>query len=192
MTSFLRFAIFGLIGPVSLLATVVHGQTQTQTTDSAVVVQPEKNAPTDSDNRWIFQISPFTQHYSPSPEHKPVRLIGIERLNGNSKFWGGDQSLWGASYFSNSFGQPSGYVYYGGQYNDLFAQERLYFKWTAGVIYGYKPPYENKVPFNRNGWSPGLIAGFGYKITPQWSIQVNALGAAAAMLSFTYELPTNK
>jgi hypothetical protein len=141
-----------------------------------------------SEDRWVLQASPFTQHYQPSPEHKHVYLLGIERYKANSKFWGGDHSLWGVNYFSNSFGQPSGYLYYGGVYNNLFGSSNWYFKWTGGIIYGYKPPYQNKVPFNRNGWSPGLIAGVGYRITPQLSAQVNALGNSAVMLSFGYEL----
>jgi hypothetical protein len=190
MSNFLRFAILGFFSSLVLHSELVHSQVETIATPTSA--ETEKPISTESDHRWLLQISPYTLHYNPSSEHKPVRLIGVERLNGNSKFWGGDRSLWGASYFSNSFGQSSGYVYYGGIYNELLGQERLFFKWTAGVIYGYKPPYENKVPFNRNGWSPGLIAGFGYKITPRWSVQINALGVAAAMLAFTYELPLEK
>jgi hypothetical protein len=138
---------------------------------------------------WQIQVSPYTKHYHPSPEHRHVYLVGVERINADSKFWGGDQSLWGFSYFSNSFGQPSAYAYGGGIYKNLFGSPQWYFKWTAGILYGYKPPYQDKVPFNRNGWSPGLIAGLGYKITPQIGVQLNALGTAAAMIAFTYDLP---
>ncbi len=137
---------------------------------------------------WQLQLSPYTKHYKPSPEHKPVYLIGIERLSNTEKFWGGDQSLLGLNYFSNSFGQPSAYAYGGGVYQNLFNSPNLYFKWTAGILYGYKPPYQDKVPFNKNGWSPGLVAGLGYKITPQMGVQLNALGFAAVMLSFNYTL----
>lgn len=148
-----------------------------------------------SQDTWLLQVSPYTKHYHPSPDHKPVYLIGVERYNANSTPFGGifgtsyagDHSLWGLAYFSNSFGQPSGYAYYGGVYDKLFGAEKWYFKWTAGVLYGYRPPYENKVPYNHNGWSPGIVFGPGYKITPQLSAQLNALGNAGAMLSFTYQ-----
>jgi hypothetical protein len=138
-------------------------------------------------DQWLIQISPYTKHYHPSVDHKNVYLIGAELYNGNSQFWGGDHSLWGLAYFSNSFGQPSAYGYYGGVFNNLFGNEKLYFKWTAGVLYGYKPPFENKVPYNRDGWSSGIVFSPGYKFTPQFSAQINALGNAGAMISFTYQ-----
>jgi hypothetical protein len=142
-------------------------------------------------DQWLLQVSPYTYHYHYSPDHRPVHLIGVERYNANSTPLGtpyaGDYSLWGLSYFTNSFGQPSGYAYYGGVYDKLFGAEKWYFKWTAGVLYGYKPPYENKVPYNHNGWSPGVVFGPGYKFTPQLSAQLNALGNAGAMISFTYQ-----
>jgi hypothetical protein len=152
---------------------------------STTAVSAQQNKATE--NNWLLQVSPYTKHYHPSPDHKNVYLIGLERYNANSTFWGADHSLWGLSYFSNSFGQPSAYGYYGGVYNSLFGNEKIYFKWTAGVLYGYKPPYENKVPYNHNGWSPGIVFGPGYKFTPQFAAQFNALGNAGAMISFTYQ-----
>jgi hypothetical protein len=142
-----------------------------------------------TDAQWILSASPgLTYHYSSNPEHRTVALIGLERYSGNQRFWGGDRSLWGAAYFSNSFGQPSGYAYYGGVTDSVLGNTNFFFKWTAGVIYGYRPPYQDKVPLNRNGWSPGLVPGLGYKFTPDASVQLNVLGAAALMLTLNYRL----
>lgn len=174
---YLRAFVLALL---ALPCLALHAQTPPPTATSA------------SENSWLVQVSPYTHHYHSSPDHKPVYLIGVERYNArynaNSAFLGADNSLWGLSYFSNSFGQPSGYAYYGGVYNRLLALDKLYFKWTAGVLYGYRPPYENKVPYNHNGWSPGIVFGLGYKLTPQFSAQLNALGNAGAMITFTYQL----
>jgi len=38
------------------------------------------------------------------------------------------------------------------------------FKLIAGVIHGYKEPWDDKIPFNSSsGWAPGLVPSFGYK-----------------------------
>ena len=118
--------------------------------------------------------SPYTNHFTRSDEHKYVWLIGVERERA-------DGALSGISYFSNSFGQPSAYIFPWGQtYRDIGNVSGLYAKWTAGLIYGYKDPYENKVPLNSNGYSPGLIPALGYEVDG-WQAQVNLLGTAGIM-----------
>lgn len=142
-----------------------------------------------ADARWLVEASPgLTYHYSRNPDHRTVALLGLERYSGAGPFWGGSRSLWGAAYFSNSFGQPSGYVYYGGVTDSLLGSPKWFFKWTAGVIYGYRPPYEDKVPLNRNGWSPGVVVGIGHQVTPNFGLQLNALGNAGLMLTLNYRV----
>ena len=92
--------------------------------------------------------------------------------------------LCGISFFSNSFGQPSVYVYAGQQFNSLLGVPRLYAKVTGGLMYGYVAPYENKVPLNYNGFSPAIIPSIGYKLTPHDSVQLQFLGNAALMFSY--------
>ncbi len=122
-------------------------------------------------------LSPYTIHWSNNPEHKHVVLVALdEQLPGGR--------LCGVSFFSNSFGQPSTYVYAGQQFNNLFGQPKLFLKVTAGVIYGYVGQYKNKVPLNYHGFSPGVIPSLGYKFTGHDSVQVKLLGTAGIMFSY--------
>lgn len=128
-------------------------------------------------HRGEFSFSPYTHHWSRSPEHKHVVMLALdETLPGNR--------LCGVSMFSNSFGQPSVYVYAGQQFNGVLGVPRLFVKLIAGILYGYVEPYEDKVPLNRNGFSPAIIPSVGYKLSAHDSVQVKVLGNAGLMLSY--------
>ena len=123
--------------------------------------------------RWQF--SAYTYHYIPNVEHKPVVMVGLEREHPNAK-------MDGFTLFSNSFGQPTVYVYpWGGIYHDIWDIEHLSFKWSAGLLYGYRPPYEDSVPLNYNGLSPAIVPALAYEFKPGWSAQASFLGTAAVM-----------
>ena len=127
--------------------------------------------------RAELSISPYTYHWHYSPEHKPVFLVSLhEQLPGNR--------LCGVSLFSNSFGQPSAYVYAGQQFTGLFGTPQLSLKVTAGILYGYVGQYQNKVPLNRHGFSPAIIPSLGYQLTTHDSVQVQLLGTAGVMFSY--------
>jgi len=127
--------------------------------------------------RWQF--SPLTYHYSQDPEHKPVVMIGLEREHPH-----GD--IDGLALFTNSFGQPTAYWYPWGQsYQDIAGVTGLSVKWTAGLLYGYRAPYESKVPLNFRGLSPALIPAVAYEIKPGYSAQINFLGTAGLMFQFS-------
>ena len=134
-------------------------------------------------NFWRLNVSPYTVHYSndDEDEHEAVYLIGIERQR--SSGW-----LWGCAYFSNSFGQPSAYVYFGQQLDDFSPWPQLFAQWTIGIVYGYKAPYADKVPFNynSNGFAPGATLSLGWQFTPQFSVQVNAIGLVALMFQASW------
>jgi hypothetical protein len=122
-----------------------------------------------------LQMSSFTYHYTYDEAHRNVLMVGLERERTNAK-------LDGVALFSNSFGQPCVYWYpWGAVRRDIMGIHALSFKWTAGVLYGYVAPYENKVPLNYKGISPGAIVALAYQFTPSWSAQVNMLGTAALM-----------
>jgi hypothetical protein len=58
-------------------------------------------------------------------------------------------------------------------------------KVSAGVVYGYKDQYEDKVPFNHNGYAPAIIPSFGVR----WhdvSVEAILLGLNAMMFSVGY------
>jgi hypothetical protein len=133
-------------------------------------------------NLLRLQLSPYTYHINADTNHKNVVLVGLEREHPNGK-------LDGVAFFSNSFGQESIFIYpWGGTYKSIFGQQPLSFKWTAGLLYGYKPPFEKKVPLNHKGFSPGLIFALAYEFKPGWSAQVNVLGTAGVMLQFNVPL----
>jgi hypothetical protein len=128
------------------------------------------------------QVSPFTYHYSYDEKHRQVHMVGLERERVNGK-------LDGVTFFTNSFGQPSVYIYpWGGAYNDLGGIKALSFKWTAGLLYGYVAPYENKVPYDHNGFSPGAIVALAYEFKPGWSAQIDLLGTAAMMFQLNMQI----
>jgi hypothetical protein len=129
-----------------------------------------------------LQFSPYTHHFVYDSEHSDVVMIGVEREYPNAK-------LDGITLFSNSFGQPTMYVYpWGGIYRSIGGIQPLSFKWTAGLIYGYKTPYENKVPYNHEGFSPGAIVALAYEFPSGWSVQANLLGLAAVMFQINKPL----
>ena len=131
---------------------------------------------------WDLTLSPYTYHFHPSDEHEYVYAIGvIKRLEGN---W-----IVGGSYFSNSFGQPSGYIYIGQRYENLPGFEKWYLQWNAGILYGYVEPYEDKVPFNYNGFSPGFVPSIGYKFTDRIYGELNLLGTSGLMFTLVFPIP---
>ena len=128
-------------------------------------------------HRGEFTFSPYTIHWSNNPDHRHVYLVALdEQLPGGR--------LCGISLFSNSFGQPSTYVYAGQQFNNLFGEPKVFLKVTAGIIYGYVGQYQHKVPLNYRGFSPGVIPSLGYKFTEHDSVQVKLLGTAGVMFSY--------
>ena len=109
-----------------------------QTTDAGKADAPTPKAerlsadPSAGSDYWRLMGSPYTVHWhkDENNEHKPVYMIGLERQRSDGWVWGG-------VYFSNSFGQPSGYVYVGEKVPGFTRWEKLFFQWTAGVLYGY-------------------------------------------------------
>jgi len=127
--------------------------------------------------RAEMSFSPYTHHWQDSPDHKNVFLVAVhEHLPGGR--------LCGVSLFTNSFGQPSTYVYAGQEFEQLLGFQRLSLKVTAGVLYGYVGQYQHKVPLNYSGFSPAIIPSLGYSLNQRDSVQMEVLGSAAVMLSF--------
>ena len=129
----------------------------------------------------MVQAAPGVIHFNSDPEHANHSwLLGVEWQR--PSHW-----LAGYSYFNNSFNQKSHYLY-GGYWWPIWERHPGWdFKLTGGVMYVYKEPYEDKVPFNHDGFSPGLIPAVGYK-TGRFNVQLNLLGGAGLMLTFGYDL----
>lgn len=141
--------------------------------------QDDTPAPEAEASYWRLAVSPYTHHYRYSAEHRPVWALGIERQR--DRGW-----LAGASFFKNSFGQPSGYIYLGRRHQPGWAPEPLYLQWSAGLMYGYKGKYQTKVPLNFAGYSPGLLVSAGWQVDRHFSVQLNLLGDAAVMLQIAH------
>jgi len=138
------------------------------------LAKPDAPEPT---YRAEMAVSPYTYHWNYSPEHKPVFMVSMhEHLPGNR--------LCGISLFSNSFGQPSAYVYAGQQFDQLFGSPQLSLNVTAGILYGYVGQYKDKVPFNHHGFSPAIIPALSYSLGPRDALQLDILGKAAVMFAY--------
>lgn len=134
-------------------------------------------------DEWYLGLSPITHHYNPSNEHSPVWLVGVQRIRKS-------RDIAGIAYFSNSFQQPSVFIYpWGKIYRNFLGQPNVFAQWGAGLLYGYRDPYEDKVPFNHNGYSPGYIISFGYQFDNRIQTKLNLLGTAGIM--FQVSLPLN-
>ncbi|MFZ4482132.1 MAG: hypothetical protein ACOYNZ_19815 [Rhodoferax sp.] len=134
------------------------------------------------DKKLSLQLSPYAYHFTYDSEHKDTIMVGLEREHADAR-------LDGVVLFTNSFGQPSIYVYpWGGVFHDLVGVKGLSFKWTAGVMYGYVDPYQDKVPYNYKGFSPVILPALAYQFTPGWSVQLDLLGTAGMMLQLNVRL----
>jgi hypothetical protein len=132
---------------------------------------------------WNLTASKYAQHFHPSNQHHHVWLVGVERERTNG-------ALTGLAYFNNSFGQPSAYWYpWGHTYRNLLDKPQLYAKLTGGLMYGYREPYEKKVPLNFNGFSPAIVPAVGWEFAGGQQMQINVLGASAIMVQFSLPLP---
>lgn len=129
--------------------------------------------------RWELVVSPYTLHWHKDDAHRHVVLVGLERTQV-------DGALWGGALFRNSFGQTTGYAYYGHVWDGLFDQPALYAKLTGGILYGYRGKYKDKVPFNHGGFSPALIPAIGWRLTTHDAVQVAALGRAGLTFSYNH------
>lgn len=132
------------------------------------------------EGHWRAAVSPYAPHLRYSPEHADVWAVALERQRA-------DPWMAGASFFSNSFGQPSGYLYLGRRFPSLMGHPQLFGQLSGGLLYGYRGKYQNKVPFNHNGFSPGALASIGWQFNRQASLTVHAIGDAAVMFQFGWD-----
>jgi hypothetical protein len=129
---------------------------------------------------WRVVASPYTQHWRYSDEHKPVYALGAERQRD-------DRWLGGAAYFSNSFGQPSAYVYLGKRFEGLWNTPQLFAQVTGGIIYGYVGKYKKKLPLNVGGFAPAVVPSVGWQFNKEAALSVHFLGDAGAMFQFSWD-----
>jgi len=132
---------------------------------------------TEPAQKWNLTLSPYTYHWHYSPEHHPVKLVAMDRHLPGGRFCG-------ASFFNNSFGQGTTYVYVGQRWDNLLGNPKLFTKVSAGLLYGYRNEYKNKIPFNNYGIAPAVIPSLGYAFTPTDSAQIFVLGTAGVLFAY--------
>src|SRR5215510_14849321 len=98
----MRFPVLALA--LSLFFCVAPVRSQTVSYEPLPPGEPITTDPPSEPGHWRVMASPYSFHYSQDPEHRPVWMVGAEWQYPNNY-------LWGVTYFSNSFGQPSGFVY---------------------------------------------------------------------------------
>jgi hypothetical protein len=107
-------------------------------------------------DRFYLETSLYTRHFSSDPAHVDKQKLILGEWNIT------EQWLVGASFFDNSFGQPTQYVYGGWRYRPFEQLQPFYVKVSAGLTHGYKDQYRDKIPFNHSGIAPIVIPSIGY------------------------------
>jgi hypothetical protein len=116
-------------------------------------------------------------------------IVALEWLTPRHTFWGADRSHFGVSLFDNSYGQFSQSVYAGLEWDWTRALGgEVFLSLSAGLVHGYKEPYEDKLPLNN-------ALGVGLTLVPAIGWQRGALGFAASLsgsalalrISYTFE-----
>jgi hypothetical protein len=163
----LRLKLAALAAAISFTCVL---RANAEETDAA---QPWLSPPGDwSVRQWTLHKSLYTKHWNPVPEHNNHQnLIGVEL--GFDRNW-----VAGAALLDNSFNQPSQLLFVG-KYWPLFGSEHFYGKVMAGLLHGYKEPYEDKIPLNQLGVAPVIIPslGFSYRML----VLEGAFGGLAAL-----------
>jgi len=117
----------------------------------------------------------YTTHYDPEPDHvNDQNMLGFENGLGGVR-------LWGLAIFDNSFGQESQYLYLGQKWR-AFESDQWYYKLTAGLLHGYKEPYDDKIPLNDLGVAPAIVPALGYR-NKSFFAEFSQLGLAAGLIT---------
>ena len=58
---------------------------------------------------------------------------------------------------------------------------------AGALLYGYKKPYENKLPINHDGYGIAIVPVIGYQFG-RANVQLEFLGTAAAVITFGFDI----
>ncbi len=131
-------------------------------------------------DRVMLEVGPYVYHPVDNTGHNQwPHLVGAEYESGSH--W-----LGGAAAFKNSYYQNSAYVYGGKRWFLDSVNENLYVKLSAGLVYGYKDPYADRLPVNHNGYGIGIVPALGYQFG-RVNAQFVFLGTAAVAFTFGYD-----
>jgi len=133
-------------------------------------------------DRFYIQTSLASLHFHDDASHNNnLRLIFGE--------WRPNRNVFlGASFFSNSFNQPTQYVFAGWKFDPLPIAPGFYFRVSAGLVHGYKGEYKDKIPFNHSGVAPAIVPAIGYCYRRVCS-EVIAFGTSGGLVTLGVTLP---
>jgi hypothetical protein len=138
-------------------------------------------------DRFYFQFAFYTWHFHYDPDHQQSYLFDSEYHF--KETWLGGQWIAGLALFQNSFGQFSQYIFGGLVWRPIETEQPFYVKLTAGPLHGYTGQYQNKVPFNHDGWAPAIIPGVGYCVMKRYCGEFVLLGTNAALFTIGVTVP---
>jgi hypothetical protein len=133
-------------------------------------------------DRFYLETSLYTHHFHYDAAHVDKQKLILGEWNIT------EQWLVGASFFDNSFGQPTQYVYGGWRYRPFEQFQPFYIKLSAGLVHGYKDPYQNKIPFNHSGVAPGIVPSVGYCIS-RFCSELILFGGAGMLITLGVTIP---
>jgi hypothetical protein len=131
-------------------------------------------------DRVMVEVGPYVYHRIDNSDHNQwPRLIGVEYETG--AHW-----LGGAAAFRNSYYQNAAYLYAGKRWFIPSLNENLYIKLSAGLVYGYRKPYEDKLPVNHDGYGLGIVPALGYQFG-RANLQLEFVGTDVMAITFGYD-----
>lgn len=116
-------------------------------------------------------------------------VVALEWLTPRHTFWGADRTHFGIALFDNSYGQFSQSVYAGLEWDWKRALGGdMFLSLSAGLVHGYKEPYEDKLPLNNAlGVGLTLVPAIGWQRGPL-GLAVSLSGSAFGLrFSYTFE-----
>jgi hypothetical protein len=165
-----------------VLATNASAQSPSSSGSAQSASQAESVAEPWRTDRFYLETSLYTRHFSYDPAHVDKQKLILGEWNIT------EQWLVGASFFDNSFGQPSQYIYGGWRYRPFEQLQPFYFKVSAGLTHGYKDQYRDKIPFNHSGIAPVVIPSVGYCFSRVCS-EVILFGGAGLLVTLGVTIP---
>jgi hypothetical protein len=135
---------------------------------------------------FMIGYGPHVIHFDPSPEHvRWNHFVALELQTDRTRTYS-DRATFGLALFNNSFGQFSQYLYWGQVWNIRpLGGGELFGKFTVGLLNGYKPPYDDKIPFNKAGIAPAIVPSIGYRYD-KVSGEVALLGFNGLLFAVSY------
>jgi hypothetical protein len=138
-------------------------------------------------DRFYFQFAYYTWHFHYDEDHQQSYLFDAEYHF--KETWLGGQWIAGLALFQTSFGQFSQYIFGGLVWRPIEEHQPFYVKLTAGPLHGYTGQYQDKVPFNHDGWAPAIIPGVGYCVMKRYCGEFVLLGTNAALFTVGMTVP---